>query len=155
FSSEPGWYAVIRMDPVTMVKHLDDPQALYAAEAMQPKSYLVYLEDELVFPFPNKPWYRYRISVIGQSLRDPDEEKGFTADMCVPIYPNNAHPDGRAPVCPDKTFPYENCYHWIQTDMPIRVRAREGHFDQRDAFELSLPEQHRLNNCWNDDYDRL
>lgn len=38
-------YAVIRMDPVAMVEHLNDPIATQAAAAMQPKKYLVYIED--------------------------------------------------------------------------------------------------------------
>ena len=44
FGPNPGTYGVIRMDPVAMVQHLNDPEALAEAEAMQPKSYLVYLE---------------------------------------------------------------------------------------------------------------
>ena len=43
YSPSPGSYAVIRMNPVEMVRHLDDPQALLEAQAMRPKSYLVYL----------------------------------------------------------------------------------------------------------------
>ena len=38
-------YAVIQMDPVAMVKHLDDPVALKEARALRPQKYLVYLID--------------------------------------------------------------------------------------------------------------
>lgn len=44
FSPNPGTYAVIRMNPVAMVKDLNDPEALVAAEALQTKKYLVYLD---------------------------------------------------------------------------------------------------------------
>ena len=38
-------YAVIQMDPVAMVKHLDDSIALEEARALRPQKYLVYLID--------------------------------------------------------------------------------------------------------------
>lgn len=44
FSPNTGTYAVIRLNPVAMVKDLDDPEALVAAEALQTKRYLVYIE---------------------------------------------------------------------------------------------------------------
>ena len=37
-------YAVIRMDPVAMVEHLDDAEALASARALCPKSYVVYID---------------------------------------------------------------------------------------------------------------
>lgn len=43
FSPNAPCYAVIRMDPVAMVKKLDDPEALAAARAMTPQSYVAYL----------------------------------------------------------------------------------------------------------------
>lgn len=36
-------FAVVRMDPVAMVRHLDDPEALRAAQAVSPRSYVVFL----------------------------------------------------------------------------------------------------------------
>ena len=46
-------YAVVRMDPVAMVKDLglDDAETLNAVEAMTPKKYLVYLEYVSMFVF--------------------------------------------------------------------------------------------------------
>ena len=38
-------FAVIRMDPVAMVRHLNDPEATRAAEALSPRKYLVYLDE--------------------------------------------------------------------------------------------------------------
>lgn len=43
YSPNAGSYAVIRLNPVAMVKHLNDSEALSAAEALQTKAYLVYL----------------------------------------------------------------------------------------------------------------
>lgn len=45
-------YAVIQMDPVAMVEHLDDPIALEAAKALHPKKYLIYLEQVCQLPRP-------------------------------------------------------------------------------------------------------
>ncbi len=43
-------FAVIRMDPVAMVRHLNDTEALRAAEAMSPRSYLVYVHTVCFLP---------------------------------------------------------------------------------------------------------
>ena len=40
-----GLYAVVRIDPVAMVEHLNDPIALQQARALLTKKYLVYLKD--------------------------------------------------------------------------------------------------------------
>ena len=37
-------YAVIRMNPVAMVEHLNDAEALASARALRPKSYVVYID---------------------------------------------------------------------------------------------------------------
>lgn len=44
FSPSPGAYAAIRINPVEMVRHLQDDKALRAASAMQTKTYLICLE---------------------------------------------------------------------------------------------------------------
>ncbi|EIW54181.1 uncharacterized protein TRAVEDRAFT_76103, partial [Trametes versicolor FP-101664 SS1] len=129
FSPNTSTYAVIRMNPIAMVKDLHDPEALAAAEGLQPKAYLIYIDYELELPFPNKPWYRYDVSAIAPSLRAEDVDEGYAADMCVPIFPNTSHPLGRTPVRTEPVFPYSNCYHWAEFKMEIRVRARPEQFD--------------------------
>ncbi len=37
-------YAVIRMDPVAMVEHLNDEEAMACAKALRPKSYVAYID---------------------------------------------------------------------------------------------------------------
>lgn len=49
FSPNTDTYAVIRMNPVAMVKDLNDPEALSAAEALQTKAYLIYIDHVSVF----------------------------------------------------------------------------------------------------------
>lgn len=43
FSPNTPCYAVMRMDPVAMVRKLDDTEAMNAARAMTPQSYVVFL----------------------------------------------------------------------------------------------------------------
>ena len=43
YSPSPGAYAVIRLNPVEMVRHLQDQEALAQARAMRTKTYLIYL----------------------------------------------------------------------------------------------------------------
>lgn len=45
FSPNTPCYAVIRMDPVAMVRKLDDPEAMAAARGMTPQSYVVFLSN--------------------------------------------------------------------------------------------------------------
>ena len=56
--------------------------------------------------------------------------------MCVPIFPNEAHPTGRAPVRPTSLFPYDNCYHWASMKMELRIHAREEGFETTEAIRL-------------------
>lgn len=163
FSPNAPCYAVIRLDPVAMVKKLNDPEALAAARAMTPRSYVVYLThvirnstsshvsyfvlkqiclQEPELPFPNKPWYRYELNLIAPSLCEEDAAKGITADMCTPIYPNDKHPTGREPLRPEKPFPYANCYHWCDAlEIEIRVLPRPELFNEDQAIKLSYEQQ--------------
>ncbi|KAI0629528.1 hypothetical protein C8Q77DRAFT_292120 [Trametes polyzona] len=156
FSPDPLWYAVIRIDPMATVKALDDPVATAAAQAMSTKPYLVFLRRvRLGLPFPNKPWYRYTISVIAPCVRDPHEAKGYTPDMCVPIYPNTSHPTDRRPVRPEEPFPFHNCYHWLEMDMDVRVLARPEWFDRHKAIKLSSDEEYEMDMFWSLDHTRI
>ncbi|RPD56370.1 hypothetical protein L226DRAFT_468638, partial [Lentinus tigrinus ALCF2SS1-7] len=125
-----GSFAVIRMDPVAMVRHLDDPEALRAAEALSPQSYLVYLDFSHRLPtWGEQPWHVFDVYPIWQSLRPSDEDKCITPDMCMPIFPNDNHPSGRAPLVTKPVFPFDNCYIWSEVKMEIRVCPREEGFN--------------------------
>ena len=100
-----------------MVRPLGDAQALLEAQVMQPKPYLIYLHlvrsqrtfrriqltmsiQERALPFPDQPWYRFEVEPIATSLRPEDKPRGITSarDMCIPIFPNTSHPNGREPL---------------------------------------------------------
>ncbi|RPD56396.1 hypothetical protein L226DRAFT_468618 [Lentinus tigrinus ALCF2SS1-7] len=122
-------FAVIRMDPVAMVRHLGDPEATRAAEALTPKSYPVYVEMDSALPFPDRPWYGLTVSLVGPHLRPAVDEDCVSQEMCSPIFPNTNHPKGRVPVRTQPDFPFNGCYFWSKTSMKIRVCARPEGFD--------------------------
>ncbi|TFK83906.1 hypothetical protein K466DRAFT_474879, partial [Polyporus arcularius HHB13444] len=123
-------YAVIRMDPVAMVEHLDE-EALNSAKLLRPKSYVAYIDCDHSLPFPGVPWYGFNVRLVAPSLPSADEERCITPDMCTPIFPNTTHPHGRPPLNPEPSgsFPYTNCYHWPDLELDVRVLARPEGFD--------------------------
>ncbi|KAI0664049.1 hypothetical protein C8Q70DRAFT_1145708, partial [Cubamyces menziesii] len=139
YSPSPRSYAVIRLNPEEMVRQFDDAQALREARAMQPKSYLIYLQLERALPWPDQPWYRFEIEPIATTLRPEDEAQGITSDMCIPIFPNTSHPNGRESLqpSPEGLFPYDNCYHWFQPKLvDVRIKARPELFDETNAVSI-------------------
>lgn len=105
-------------------------------------------------PFPDKPWYRFRALPIGSHLPPPNEAKGYTSDMCIPIFPNMSHPTGRAPLPSERPFPYGNCYHWIDESVDIRVRARPEGFDETNAIKIPARDEVLMSVAWGEDYKR-
>ncbi|KAJ8489085.1 hypothetical protein ONZ51_g3165 [Trametes cubensis] len=159
-----------------MVAALDDSEALRQAEAMKPKLYLVYLQwvcsalpppyekqilipsEELALPFPEQPWYRFEIEPIAASLRQEDKARGISVDMCIPIFPNTSHPNGREPVKPqpEGLFPYDNCYHWFAAKtVDVRIRARPEGFNETNAASLDVRSEMQIMHYWNEDGPRL
>ncbi|KAI0664030.1 hypothetical protein C8Q70DRAFT_905978 [Cubamyces menziesii] len=154
----PGvfYYAVIRMDPVAMVEHFNDPIATAEARALETKKYLVYLQSCLDIPFPTNLWYRYDVSPIATTLRAEEPSNGITSDMVIPIYPNTRHPHGsRSPILPEKPFPFPNCYHWIDTTEGVRIRRRNEPFDDSNAIKLDAGEHVMIDVKFSDDYKRI
>ncbi|KAJ8463629.1 hypothetical protein ONZ51_g10134 [Trametes cubensis] len=141
YSPSPRSYAIIRLDPLEMVRPFNDAQALLEAQAMQPKSYLIYLRLERALPWPDQPWYRFQVEPIATTLRPEDEARCITSDMCIPIFPNTNHPNGRESLqpSPEGLFPYDNCYHWFQPKLvDVRIRARPEMFDETNAVSISV-----------------
>ncbi|KAI0690777.1 hypothetical protein C8T65DRAFT_618225 [Cerioporus squamosus] len=145
----PDTYAVIRMDPVAMVEHLNDAEALESAKALRPKSYLVYIDCDHSLPFPGVPWYGFYVHLLAPSLPPTDDERCMTSDMCTPIFPNVTHPLGCPPLVPEPpgSFPSDNCYHWPDMELDIRVLARPEGFDRKKMVRLPAEESLRLGIC--------
>ncbi|KAI0629498.1 hypothetical protein C8Q77DRAFT_1201737 [Trametes polyzona] len=148
-------YAVIRMDPVAMVKHFHDPLTTAAAQAIHPQKYLVYLQLPKGLPDPTEPWYEFSVDFIGTTLRAEDKERGLTADMVIPIYPNTSHPNNRPPVRSHPTFPFSNCYHWFDTERTVRIRRRPMWYDDNHAFKLDIDQHYEMQSMFDDDCGRV
>ncbi|TFK94032.1 hypothetical protein K466DRAFT_471571, partial [Polyporus arcularius HHB13444] len=121
-----GRYAALRMDPLATVSGVQgaDDEALQAARAIQPKTYLVYIKMDVTLPHPSNPWFCYSVMPVAASLRPADPARDIEPGMCLPIAPNDNHPDGRAPIIhTEPPFPFANCYHWDSTALTVRVRA--------------------------------
>ncbi|KAI0327932.1 hypothetical protein GY45DRAFT_1307798 [Cubamyces sp. BRFM 1775] len=159
YSPSPRSYAVIRLNPIEMVRPFNDTEALLEAQAIQPKSYLIYLRLERALPWPDQPWYRFQVEPIATTLRPEDEARCITSDMCIPIFPNTSHPTGRESLKPEPEglFPYDNCYHWFKAKLvDVRIRARPEMFDETNAVAISVRTRIRtLMRLWEEDGDRM
>ncbi|OSC96778.1 hypothetical protein PYCCODRAFT_1420552 [Trametes coccinea BRFM310] len=152
---EPLCYAVIRIDPVAMVEHFNDPIATAEACALRPKKYLVYLDTGLDLPFPTNSWFKFLISLVATRLRPEIPAKGITSDMSIPIYPNTSHPTGRTPLYTEDPFPFANCYHWVNNMTHIRVRRRDSEFDENQAVKVTPWEHVTMNITLSEDQQRI
>ncbi|KAI0735524.1 hypothetical protein C8Q76DRAFT_712616 [Earliella scabrosa] len=151
-----GRFAIVRLNPVAMVEHLDDPEALAQARRMVTQKYLVFLERMPWLPLPDQPWYAYEVRPIAPTLRVQDYSRGLTSDMAIPIAPNTSHPNGRAPIQPDtRPFPFSNCYFWFRYELLLRVIPRPvERFDHSNAVALGARKTNELATQFNEDYIR-
>ncbi|KAI9067439.1 hypothetical protein FKP32DRAFT_1755114 [Trametes sanguinea] len=60
------------------------------------------------------------------------------------------HPTSHYPIRPSGPFPYDNCYHWFNTKLRLRVRARPEEFDETNAVKLTADGQVDLEFAWTD-----
>ena len=70
----------------------------------------------------------------------------MSPDMSISIHPNAATPQDRPPLVTESpnSFPYTNCYHWLDMALDIRVLARPEGFDESKTAELPTEESFRL-----------
>ncbi|TFK91975.1 hypothetical protein K466DRAFT_540584 [Polyporus arcularius HHB13444] len=153
----PCHYALIRLNPTAMLGdlRLDDAITLAEAEKFKPKTYLAFLLWPEDLPLPGMRWCRYSVEPIGATLRTPIQEQGITSDMVIPIAPNDSHPRGRIPVHPSPSFPFANCFHWIESNVTVRIRVREDGFVHDRAVSLSAEEHVALMRRFEEDYERI
>ncbi|RPD56377.1 hypothetical protein L226DRAFT_615494 [Lentinus tigrinus ALCF2SS1-7] len=154
FAPRTHTFSVVRLDPVAMVQHLGDQEALRAAEASSPQSYVVFVDLDSALPFPGKPWYGFTVYLVGPCLRPPEEDSCVTPEMCIPIFPNFDHPEGRDPIRTQSVFPFDNCYIWSGLSMKIRVCARPDGFDWDRTIILRGHEYYRWGRYESEDMGR-
>ncbi|KAI0711706.1 hypothetical protein C8Q76DRAFT_622893 [Earliella scabrosa] len=149
-------FAVIRMDPIAMVEHLGDEGARRAAMAMRPKKYLVYLEYPQDLAMPDSEWCRYRVSPIATTLRPAVLRQGIMPDMVIPIAPHTAPCPQRDCVVSTPTFPFTNCYFWLESRMFLRVRvSRTNRYTTDRSYMLDIPQHLAREDGFGEDYARI
>ena len=165
-----GMYAVMQIDAMAMIQHLQDHEALASARRIQTKKYLVYVRQVCNLdcsptsvvkstsqfresPFPSRPWCRYSVSFIGNTLRPEEPTIGITSDMVVPIRP--CFLEGRPQATPARPFPFPSCYHWIEAGADVRIRAKPGGYDEDHAVKSTIPEHMMIVRTFSDDYERM
>ncbi|RPD57880.1 hypothetical protein L227DRAFT_577573 [Lentinus tigrinus ALCF2SS1-6] len=148
-----GTYAVISVATELMVQHLNDPQADAEAEALDQEGglYIVYLDKILVEPQPDDPWFSFSAILVSPKIRRSDQAQHVTYDMCVPIFPNTTHPEGREPLNTEPKFPFTNCYHWPGLEMDIRLLRNPAGFETSNVVSLPFSERQKMRNYFYDD----
>lgn len=106
-------------------------------------------------PFPTSEWFRFRVSPIATALPPKDPKRGITPDMSIPIFPNENHPSGRAPIRTSAPFPFPNCYHWADSELTVRVRRLPEKYDDRRAVKVSTMEHIRMTRLLGEDGNRI
>ncbi|KAH9935161.1 uncharacterized protein BXZ73DRAFT_100548 [Epithele typhae] len=140
----PSSYAVAEIDLESSFRSIIDPSAHLAAREIKTTKCLVYLHSLQELPAPYAPDFVYYVYLVGPTLRPQNPSLCLTTDMCTPIFPNTAHPTGRAPIRPDPAFPLANCAHWAGPDAALCVRVKRGRYARAEAVELPDDEYLRL-----------
>ncbi|KAH9918373.1 uncharacterized protein BXZ73DRAFT_1981, partial [Epithele typhae] len=153
WAPQAHFYAVARMDPVSMVQHLDDPFALEAAKQLEErtKTYLIYINDSPPMAMPRE-WYLYQVTAIATTPPPPCKAENRGPEVCVPISPTDTHPTGRIPIKtePDP-FPFPNCFHWPLEAMWVCVLPRPEGWNRDKAIRLTVESRVLMSTYWEND----
>ncbi len=112
---------------------------------------------------PQSEWCRYRVNPVATTLRQECPEWGVTSDMVLPIPPNTDHLKVPNPFVDDKdpeyvfTFPFRNCYFWVDSDTELRIRVRRDDvgYDNAKAVSLAFRPHLRLLGSFTPDLARI
>ncbi|KAI0629589.1 hypothetical protein C8Q77DRAFT_1065621 [Trametes polyzona] len=154
FCPKPLTFAVIRLNPVAMVQHFNDPDLTARAQAIETKKYLVMLDVPVGLPMPGSVWFNYEVYQIGTTLRPPDPARGITPDMVLPIYPNTDNARGCEPFRTLSPFPFHNCYLWPDRSTVVRILRSDDEYEDSQAIHASPYESMRMMRYFEDDYSR-
>lgn len=106
-------------------------------------------------PLPTSTSCRYSVNPVATSPRPADPSKGITADMIMPIHPNTQNLGERTPILSQPTFPYNNCFFWIESEMSVRVKVSPNEYDDRKAIKVGALEHLAASRCWVNDWERM
>ncbi|KAI0629594.1 hypothetical protein C8Q77DRAFT_1161182 [Trametes polyzona] len=154
FCPKPLTFAVIRLNPVAMVQHFNDPDLTARAQAIKTKKYLAFLDSAIGLPMPGSAWFNFYVALVATTLRHPDTARGITPDMVLPIYPNTDNARGCEPFRLLDPFPFPNCYFWADSSIIVRIRRSDDEYDDSQAVHASTDESLRMTLHFQDDFIR-
>ena len=76
-------------------------------------------------------------------------------DMVMPIAPNTQYAKGRKPISTEPSFPFDNCFFWIFSDLSLRVRRQDTGYNESSGVKLSAKMHVTLSRSWNVECERL
>ncbi|RPD57858.1 hypothetical protein L226DRAFT_494874 [Lentinus tigrinus ALCF2SS1-7] len=130
----PFTYAVAQISLPASLRGLGelDSQARNVLREIHCSKAIILLHTGSEIPFPRRHDFKYFIYVVGPGLRPEKPERCYTADMCMPIFPNTEHPAGRPSIRTVPEFPFSNCYHWFGPDISFKTRVKNGTYPESD-----------------------
>ena len=72
----------------------------------------------------------------------------------MPISPNTQYLKSRSPVTPQPSFPFGNCFLWIDSTILLRVKVREEGYDDSQATKLTAYDHCKLHSCFDGECQR-
>ncbi|KAK0463707.1 uncharacterized protein EV420DRAFT_1638632 [Desarmillaria tabescens] len=116
-----------------------DEVMLQKLAGLQEHKYAGYCIDD---PSQETPKYKViNIRLVQQGLTKPHPRKPDHArpQMCIPIFPETAHPRSREPLRVSKPLPWDHCYHPTCYDLWARVPSESRDYLYTPYVILSLP----------------
>ncbi|KAJ7460004.1 hypothetical protein B0H11DRAFT_2199031 [Mycena galericulata] len=138
-----GAWAVMTIDPLASLAHMDDPQIPEMCAKLVNKDYVVYVTDGNHQPFdPSLRYHEHVVEFLIQGLPPALEGQCIDSAMSIPIFPAaSEHPWGRAPLRPSATLPWTDCY--LSPFITATVRCPTVINDDNITHYLDIPEQLR------------
>ncbi|KAJ7053302.1 hypothetical protein C8F01DRAFT_1089658 [Mycena amicta] len=152
FVPSSGAFAVLRIDPVASLAHLQDPAALQAAENVQFNDYIVYVGINHHPRHPTVPFHNENVKFVVQGTPVDIPDQHIEASMFIPIFPASGEDDPNSPraLVPEGEFPWPDCF--LSPFLSATVRTKTIRSADPIPCRLGIPERARcdveLTNGW-------
>ncbi|KAF7289775.1 hypothetical protein MIND_01351500 [Mycena indigotica] len=112
FVPQDGAFAILRIDPIASLAHLNDPEALKAAESMEFHDYVVFVPGTREMRHPMISFRAEVVEFLVQGLPPDVPSLCIDSAMSIPIFPtsHSQHPGSREPLRTLKPLPWGDCY---------------------------------------------
>ncbi|PIL33706.1 hypothetical protein GSI_04331 [Ganoderma sinense ZZ0214-1] len=154
-------YGTIEIDHAGMVQGLKDLEADEAVRGIVPKKYLVWIHliGTLLVDWDDP--CSYRVGIVAQSPRRVDDPRYLTANLFVPIFPNEDPDKERPCVYPDgphsssTPFPRGDCSHWTASEVWVAFKRVPEGLDNASAYRLPCEGMSLLRATYSKDYAHI